>query len=37
LIDFMAGTLAGIFGVISGQPLDTIKVRLQAQSYTSTF
>lgn len=32
LIDTISGTFGGVSGVIAGQPLDTIKVRLQSQS-----
>ncbi|KAJ3416844.1 hypothetical protein HDV05_008429 [Chytridiales sp. JEL 0842] len=30
-IDFLAGSLGGVAGVVSGHPFDTIKVRLQSQ------
>ncbi|KAJ9116183.1 hypothetical protein QFC20_000863 [Naganishia adeliensis] len=40
-IDFLAGTVAGVAGLIVGQPFDTIKVRFQspqyANRYSSTF
>uniref|UniRef100_A0AC35UGP0 Mitochondrial carrier protein n=1 Tax=Rhabditophanes sp. KR3021 TaxID=114890 RepID=A0AC35UGP0_9BILA len=37
LIDFLAGTVGGIAGVITGHPLDTVKVHLQAESHGSKF
>ncbi|KAJ3063869.1 hypothetical protein HDU98_000369 [Podochytrium sp. JEL0797] len=33
-IDFLAGTVGGVAGVVVGHPLDTVKVRLQAQAMT---
>lgn len=40
-IDFIAGTVGGIAGIVVGQPLDTVKTRLQTpnigQHYQSTF
>ncbi|KAI5451552.1 hypothetical protein NCC49_001537 [Naganishia albida] len=40
-VDFLAGTVAGVAGLIVGQPFDTIKVRFQspqyANRYSSTF
>ncbi|KAJ3062682.1 hypothetical protein HDU98_001444, partial [Podochytrium sp. JEL0797] len=33
-IDFVAGTVGGVAGVVVGHPLDTVKVRLQAQAMT---
>jgi hypothetical protein len=37
-VDFIAGSLSGICGVIIGHPLDTIKCRMQYQAnyYKST-
>ncbi|TPX78595.1 hypothetical protein CcCBS67573_g00105 [Chytriomyces confervae] len=34
-IDFVAGTFGGAAGVIVGHPLDTVKVRLQAQAMSA--
>ncbi|KAG8964922.1 hypothetical protein FRC03_001222 [Tulasnella sp. 419] len=40
-IDFIAGTLGGMAGIICGQPIDTVKVRMQTsgamQRYTGTW
>eukprot|EP00752_Nemacystus_decipiens_P002352 g2222.t1 len=35
-IDFMAGVVSGISGIVVGQPFDTIKVRLQTQDLPSS-
>lgn len=32
LIDLTAGTIGGCAGIVTGQPLDTVKVRMQARS-----
>uniref|UniRef100_A0A914H0R9 Mitochondrial basic amino acids transporter n=1 Tax=Globodera rostochiensis TaxID=31243 RepID=A0A914H0R9_GLORO len=42
LVDFFAGCLGGVAGVLAGHPLDTVKVRLQTQNshspiYRNTF
>ncbi|KAL3096038.1 hypothetical protein niasHS_005797 [Heterodera schachtii] len=42
IVDFFAGCLGGVAGVLAGHPLDTVKVRLQTQNshcpiYRNTF
>ena len=34
LVDFIAGTAAGVASLLAGHPFDTIKTRLQAQSHS---
>eukprot|EP01135_Chromosphaera_perkinsii_P011295 Nk52_evm76s2367 gene=Nk52_evmTU76s2367 len=34
--DFIAGYIGGVLGIIVGQPLDTIKTRMQTQTQTQT-
>ncbi|MCO5598622.1 hypothetical protein L7F22_052719 [Adiantum nelumboides] len=36
LVDFIAGTSAGIASLLAGHPFDTIKTRLQAQSHSTS-
>jgi len=35
--DFVAGTIGGLAGLVAGHPLDTVRVRMQAQSGVSVY